>query len=323
MIADDLDRLPFPLAGTWRLLRNETQPANTIYRMFDVLEVGLRYLCACVACERRAAGDGEAVAAWTGKPKTLGAMVAWLRDSLKGGNHGPFAGRLAKVWSQAEPHVDRLVSERNRTRGHGLTVSDRRYRKLQGELEPHLSGFLDLFRHLEGFRPVIVKGMNDFDGTWYEHQVLIALGDNPYFPVETLRSESSLAFRRVFLRSEDGSLVSLHPFLVYELCPEHDEEHLFLFQRAERNRMHCVEPLRGCEIDAPLAGERPSGSGRGGPVQTIAQSSEEERIVAPGLELAGRYRLGKEIGRGAGGRVFRAHDQISDAEVAVKVFDPP
>ena len=325
-MADLLDILPFPIAGPYRLLRLESQPSNGVFRIFDVVEMGIRYLCACVVCEQLAAGDEAALQAWTDKPLSLGAMAAWLRDELKRASSAtplPVAQVLAPLWRKVQTHVEALTAERNRTRGHGVTATERRYRKLRSEIEPRLEAFLEIFRELTPYRPVIVKGLNDFDGSWYEHQVLVALGDNPYFPVEILKSDRPLPFRRVHLWNGDGSLVPLHPFLAYELCPQCDEEHLVIFQSLEKTKGRYVDPLKGCLVTARFAAPGSSGgSGSRGSLVKEPDLEESVRLAASGVMLGGRYLLRRELGRGAGGRVFAGTDQVSGTEVAVKVLEP-
>jgi serine/threonine protein kinase len=46
-------------------------------------------------------------------------------------------------------------------------------------------------------------------------------------------------------------------------------------------------------------------------------------MLEPGTRLAERYRLQSEIGRGGMAVVYRAHDELLDRDVAVKVVRKP
>jgi len=51
-------------------------------------------------------------------------------------------------------------------------------------------------------------------------------------------------------------------------------------------------------------------------------SIDLQPVLAIGSLVGGRYRLDSEIGQGGMGMIFRAHDQIEDHEVALKVINP-
>jgi len=323
---------PFPIGGPYRLFRQESQPASGVNRLFDVAEAALRYMACCVAGELPRTPEIGRLDAWFEKPLSMGAVHGWTRETLKAvnGNDGtPFIHALKPLYlektggNSVAGLFDEMITERNRTRGHGITPSDREYRRLRQKLSPTLDLILQRLAPAFAFSPVIVKGINDFDGRWHEHQVLRAVGDNPYFPVDTLNSDIPLPFRRVYLLGSDRSLTPLYPLLRYAVCGLCDEEHLFLFQSFHRNKSLYLDPFRGCSLEVPATVGEFRETLHKGSRQTLTLGTGGEPLKADlssGFLLAGRYEIASEIGRGGGGQVFEALDTLTGQRVAVKTL---
>jgi len=215
--------IPFAIAAPLRLCRSETDGPNQLSRLYDVSELALRWSSLCLAAEKsHNGGTAETSIWWDGRPLSFGSMLGWFRGILdSSGEPDSLGAALGQACLKGRNNAlnawGALVEARNRTRGHGVTLSNRRARELFNELEPQLIKILDALKPTWRFRPIIVKGINDFDGTWHEHQVLVATGDNPFFSVETLRIDRPLAFRTVHLQEKGGRLLPLDPFVVWRM----------------------------------------------------------------------------------------------------------
>ncbi len=317
----DLEALPFPIAAAQRLYLTESQPATALYRAFDVVEAALRFSAYAAAALLPAERWESEVDLWFDRPVALGTVLAHLRELLQE------PGTLGAVFptgprSKSLRLFEELVAARNRTRGHGISLPDSRLREAAAEVRPKVQELLDQLAGLAELRPLVVKGLNEFDGRAHEHQVLVATGDHPCFSVQELRTSGSLPFHAVFLAAPGRELATLAPFLVFEPCPRCEERHLFLLQSAQSGRAQYSYALRGCTWTAPVeevrARAREIAAAAGG--APLSGGGAAAGSMATGVLVGGRFEIVRELGRGAGGVVFEANDRTVGGPVALKVL---
>ncbi len=317
----DLEALPFPIAAAQRLYLTESQPTTALYRAFDVVEAALRFSAyagaALLPAER---WEGE-LGFWLDRPVALGTALAHLRELLQEpGTLG--AAFPSGARSKSLRLFEELVAARNRTRGHGISLPDSRLREAAAEVRPKIQELLDQLAGLAELRPLVVKGLNQFDGRAHEHQVLVATGDHPCFAVQELRTAGSLPFHAVFLAAPGRPLAALAPFLVFEPCSRCQERHLFLLQSAQSGRAQYSYALRGCTWTAPVdevrARAREIAAVAGG--APLSGGGAAAGSMAAGALIGGRFEIVRELGRGAGGVVFEASDRTAGGTVALKVL---
>jgi len=317
----DLDSLPFPIAAAQRLYVTESQPATALYRAFDVVEAALRFSAYVVVSLLPAERRESELQSWLDRPLALGTVVARLRELL-GDLEVPLAAFPSGSRSKSLRLFEELVAERNRTRGHGVSLPDSRLREAAAEVRPKVQELLELLAGLGDLQPLVVKGLNLYDGRAHEHQVLVAAGDHPCFAVQEIRTAGPLPFHSVFLAAHGRALAPLAPFLVYEPCPRCEERHLFVLQAAQSGRAQYSYALRGCTwavpVEEALARAREIASAMAG--EPLSGSGQATGSLAIGAQVGGRFEIVRELGRGAGGIVFEASDRSSGNRVALKIL---
>lgn len=322
--------MPFPVAGTYRLLLHETNPTSAASRVFDVLEVLLRYLAACVASGQMSGGDATGAQTLLSERLTLGHLIHWIRESVRDraavSPHGVLASVRETLLGEptrrtAMGAIDDLIAARNRTRGHGPTLDAGASAELVRTLVPRLEELLEALQPVFRWKPLVVRAIASYDGEEYGLEALLAVGDNPFFAATTLKTDQPVPVERVYLAGAGHPLLGLFPLLRYETCTRCQGRHLFLFHSPMHGRAGFFDNTTGhsyCDT-APLAeviaaARKGIGATRG-PISRGGSRLPDQRTV-----LAGRYALEGEIGSGSSGKVYRARDLVTQTTVAVKLL---
>ena len=215
--------LPTPLAQVLTELDRETQPFRAIHRLIDAVEVLIKLHTVLIvsrfaeALANEAPGHGPAVRKLLAgglRTPSLGIWWAFARDAgatmLAAGLAEPAAGLFAAV-AKKSPLSQALEGERNllalrNAYAHGATPDDEECRADLATMRPRLDALLDAAWPL-------VKA--DLLAVAADGQCLRLHGPTAS-PQPALPGARA---GRCYLRREDGSLLDLHPLLVWASSP--------------------------------------------------------------------------------------------------------
>ena len=211
--------LPTPLAQVLAELDRETQPFRAVHRLVDAVEVLIKLHTVLVvsrfaeALEREAPGHGPAVRKLLAgglRTPSLGIWWAFAREAAAalraGGMAEPTAG-LFDAAAKGSALFKALEGERNLLAfrngyAHGATPDDAECRADLAEMRPRLDALCDAAWPLVNAELLAVQA----DG-----QCLRLRGEIP----EPLPAPHGAKAGRCYLRRADGSLLDLHPLLVW------------------------------------------------------------------------------------------------------------
>lgn len=244
--------LPFPLAVTWKRLREEMdrqEPVAAAWALRDAFEVGIKF-CACVAvCDvlrlpqlPASAGTllglllkqgGLSVGDWIDlllqavdvEPRSL--LLPRLRGLFRGadGSLTPLARTLAAKPDAADGSAQNFVRWRNRIFGHGVFKAERSfYAEQTGRWLPVLEDFYSsLLAVLEDWRLEDERQRSWRDVTfprgWEDHE-----------------REAPAGAGSLVLRRDDGASLHFGPLLSLRPCSVCADTHLYFFDRASQVR---------------------------------------------------------------------------------------
>jgi|GEM_PF-318428 len=191
-----------------------------------------------------------------------------------------------------------------------------------GDLERAIELYKSGHRDLDTARLLEQVGRDREAGRMLERMVAHSAGDPALAPAHL--QLGLLLARRM---KHDDSVRHLQEAMRYEVTRPQARRALLVelvalglrdAARAVLVEARAEDPSLPAELDefvrANRGGLLPAGTGE--PGSEAADESPDERKI-----LAGRYRVDRALGSGGAGRVFAAHDQVSDRAVAVKVFN--
>lgn len=254
------DRYPYPIASVYHAVLVATEPRAKLERLFDLLEVTLRYVgllatAAYLASEGRAHWVDDKLVGGLGRT-TLGTWMLLLREVLE-----PFSKAPRRFWipelceaiyerpgrpSVLLAELDEAVKFRNDQRhGAGGALSDKEAEAAVGQHLPIVERALGRLRVLERYALVWTDKMEFAKGA-FRYRVLRCMGSHASFPMDTLTLAAPHETGRLHLqRPSDDALLPLDPWLVLDTCSVCTSREVFLLTGSSPDAAEYTEFARG------------------------------------------------------------------------------
>lgn len=237
---------PFPLAYAYDGFLNSTNALGQLHAVKDVIESFTKYSVAIFASDAISRDLTFAIPnniRWD-FGLTLGAWLNWLNRLVKsmfaGGTETfmPELLELLAVGITTNMNYLGLMSKfkdevRDSQLGHGYVREDPSYAVLVDEYEDILHTLFADLRFMTRYQ-LLVPESTDFpedDSYEIEYRVRLLMGADTRFPLLNFRSRSRLKRGRVYICAPDGTLLSLDPFFIYELCRECSFTRLYVLDK--------------------------------------------------------------------------------------------
>jgi hypothetical protein len=226
---------PSPIAIVSRRLGNEANGMRSFFLLCDLFEVAIRFIVLVQIAEVMRGSESqqsEAIARNSGLEKlsetktTLGVWVNLFRQLRRFPTENPFLKEI-KAIDIKDKWLEDFKDLRNNIKGHGPTLAEAYYKSIFeqniGKLEQLLRtvSFLKNYWLVKPFPTVC-------DGTHHRIPARNLMGDNPIFDIRHIHSPNELPTDEVIYLSGLEPL-TLHPYVILEMCKECDREELLLF----------------------------------------------------------------------------------------------
>jgi hypothetical protein len=243
-----LQNYPAPIALTCRDYLIQPEPPHKLRRLLDLFEVTLGFcgvLMIAQYCQQVESAQGR-------QPKSLAQVVGggcsrttlgtwqWILIRLTG-----VSGSLGKTSIGRQLHrflggksgkaIERLIELRNQMAHSAQRADEAYYRQQLAEAESWLFAIMEGLTFLADVNLIQVNNLRKQEQQ-YLHQARLYRGDNPTFPWIDIELPFSLECGKLLIIHHD-SVLTAHPLLVVERCPECGQEELFLYQRIEGDEL--------------------------------------------------------------------------------------
>jgi len=233
---------PAPIALVYLDYSRRLEPLERFRRLLDLFEVTVAFIGVLLLAQLRALAGAKASEKLRSADlrlveMTLGRwLVIWKRlpglCSALGKSY--YARKLQSLYVQEHSRLAAFSQLRNAF-SHGAIRSEQAYAEMVERYQDDIRHFLSSLDFLAETRLVRVRDLR-VKGKRFIHRARMYMGDNPNFPWKQIVLDSPLECEQVLILHSSGVL-SLHPFLVVEICPECGQEELFIYQRLEDDHM--------------------------------------------------------------------------------------
>jgi hypothetical protein len=243
-----LQDYPGPIALTCRDYLIQPEPLHKLRRLLDLFEVILGFCGVLMMAQYRQ----QVESARGRRPKSLAQVVGsgceritlgnwqWILTRLTG-----VSGSLGKTRIGTQLHrllsgesgkaIECLIELRNQMAHSAQRADEAYYRQQLAEAESWLVAIMDRLAFLADVKLIQVDNLRR-QGNQYLHRARLYQGDNPNFPWVDIELPFSLDCGKILIVYHNNVL-TLHPLLVVEHCPECRQEELFLYQRLDGNEL--------------------------------------------------------------------------------------
>lgn len=243
-----LREYPGPIALTCRDYLIQPEPLYKLRKLLDLFEATLGFCGVLMMAQYR-----QQVELYPGRqPKSLAQVVGggcdrialgtwhWILTRLTG-----VSGSLGKTSIGRQLHrflggesgkaIERLIELRNQMAHSAQRADEAYYRQQLAEAESWLAVIVGELTFLGDLMLIRVDNLRR-RGDRYLHQARLYRGDNPGFPWIYIDLHSPLDCGKLLI-IHHGVVLTVHPLLVVERCPECGQEELFLYQRLDGDEL--------------------------------------------------------------------------------------
>ena len=243
-----LQEYPGPIALTCRDYLIQPEPLHKLWKLLDLFEITLGFCGVLMMAQYR-----QQVKLSQGRrPKSLAQVVGsgcdrialgtwqWILTRLTGvsGSLGKtrIGTQLHRLLSENSGKAIKCLIELRNQMAHSAQRADEAYYQQQlTEAESWLVAIMEGLTFLEDVKLIRVDNLRR-RGDQYLHQARLYRGDNPSFPWVYVDLPFPLDCGKLLI-IHYGDVLTVHPLLVVERCPECGQEELFLYQRLNGNEL--------------------------------------------------------------------------------------
>ncbi len=246
-----LHHYPGPIALVYLDYFRRQESFARLSRLLDLFEVTVAFVGTILLSELResAAHAMPSKLRTAGlRPKRMG-LGGWLAiwEKIPGlcGALGKtfYAPYLQQAFAQECNKLDGLRILRNRTLGHGATLTEEAALELLSQYEPDMMEVLNALSFLKDVHLIQVHHMRKA-GASFEHRARKIVGDNPNFPWYDITLTYPLDSDKIMLIG-DREPLSLHPFILFARCEADAHEEVFIYQQLEEAAVQYISYSSG------------------------------------------------------------------------------
>lgn len=226
-----LSSYPFPISYIYRdLTLGRTNKLEKFNRLLDLYEIILKLTAVLYFSNTKVLNiDIKKIIEKTRMQKPfLGNWLNLLKESRQKVKETEMSYPFDKFNVEDFELFYELNDLRNNTRGHGATLTEDLYERYLNEYLPRIEGLLTKITYTSTGKIFYSKFMEENDEGFLIKGILLE-GDHPILTDKIIKRKDSLKTKRLyFIENSTGIAYSLHPWIIYEHCPEcHEKEILF------------------------------------------------------------------------------------------------
>lgn len=228
------DRCAFPVAVTWRLLRQETNAARRFMRLLDLFDISVRYAVICLVAEsmRSLQLDNDDTALWqqfrryVRRRPSLRTWVDALPQAadylIEHSDDTYLAASCLERINAAARDLDliALVRLRNDTRGHAYTLPRREYEQLFSDNYGAVASLIDALECILTLDLVaVIQSRYRGDTRDFVFSTRLLKGSNPVFETVNHCADSPQENDAIAVVVDENRVIPLTPFVLWSECP--------------------------------------------------------------------------------------------------------
>lgn len=234
---------PAPIAMVYLDYLRRQKPLEKFRRLLDLFEVMVYFISALLLSQLYAlAGEQTPVklrsAKLNLKETSLGLwIVIWekLPALCAGFAKNPYISKAQSLYARQRERLETFRALRNEF-AHGALRDEQSYIQALKLSDPEIHTLLLDLKFLSKIRMVKVESLKRQEGR-FVHQARLYKGDNPNFPWVSIPLDFPLECDKVLV-FQDSYVLSLHPFIVVESCPDcGGDEEIFFYQKFDADAL--------------------------------------------------------------------------------------
>lgn len=241
-----LRHYPGPIALVYLDYLNRQESFAQLSRLFDLFEVTIAFVGIILLSQLRALAPDAMPTKLQSARLRLGRMGlgGWLTvwDKVPGLCNSYrktfYTVQLQRIFAQERERLDGLRILRNKTLGHGATLTETTASELLVHYEPDMLQVLNSLSLLRDMHPIQVRYVRK-TGATFMHRARVLVGDNPNFPWRDIVLTYPVESDKIVLFSDHG-LLDLHPFLLFKRCQVCEQEEVFAYQQLEESAAQYI-----------------------------------------------------------------------------------